>query len=102
MIFFTFEHLHRKKRRSGDTAGGGEELDEEGKEEDEFGMLAVRGSSGAIQSIVPIVMFANGRSGEIYAMFGLRSVRGCSGNPRSEGAEGDELGRFCCRFLGER
>ena len=54
---FTFEHLNRRKRRSGDTAGEVEELDEEGEEEDEFGMLAVRGSSGAIRSTVPIVMF---------------------------------------------
>jgi hypothetical protein len=98
---FTFEHLDRRKRRSGDTAGEVEELDEEGEEEDEFGMLAVRGSSGAIWSIVPIVMFANGWSVEIYVMFGLWSVRGCSGNLRSDGAEGDELGRFCCRFLGD-
>jgi hypothetical protein len=55
--FFTFEHLDRRKRRSGDTAGEVEELDGEGEEEDEFGMLAVRGSSGAIWSTVPIVMF---------------------------------------------
>jgi hypothetical protein len=52
-----------------------DESDEERKEEeDEFSMLAERGSSGAIRPIVPIVMFANGRSVETYAMFGLRSV----------------------------
>jgi hypothetical protein len=27
-------------------------------------------------------------------------ANGCSGNLRSDGAEGDELGRFCRRFLG--
>jgi hypothetical protein len=69
-----------------------DESDEEEEEEkDEFGMLAVRGPSGAIRPIVPIVVFANGQS-ETYAMFGLRSVRGFCGNPRWDGAEGDELG----------
>ena len=28
-------------------------------------------------------------------------ANGCSGNLRSDGAEGDELGRFCRRFLGD-
>jgi hypothetical protein len=52
-------------RHGGDVDGGGES---DGEGDDGFGMMAVRGSGGAIRPIVPIMVSANGCSVPTYAM----------------------------------